>query len=173
MKQTPKQPVSMPAPGADATASGEEQAQFDQFIAFAELSIHNEDSQPGALKIIKGSPTIPEGVGRLIALLAMQYENQTGTALSEAVRSEALEDLLEEVFELVVVAGLISEDEYTTEAVEQAAETAIKNYTEFELDQGRLDENSLKQRVQGMAQTDEGQAVLNELSPEQQQQLMA
>lgn len=173
MNQTPKQPVSMPTPGADAPASGEEQAQFDQFIAFAELSIHNEDSQPMALKVIKDAAGVAEGVGRLIALLAMQYENQTGTVLSESVRSEALEDLLEEVFELAIAAGLMSENDYNTQAVELAAETAVKNYTEHELRAGRLDENSLKQRVQGMANTDEGQAVLNELSPEQQQQLMA
>lgn len=168
------QSIQMPEPDASnqGTASNEEQAQYDEFMAFAELSIHNEDSQPMALKIIKDSPSVPEGIGRLIALLAMQYENQKGP-LNEVVRSEVLEDLLEEVFELVIAAGLMTENEYTTPAMETAAETAVKNYTEHELREGRLDEGKLKQRVQSMAQAPEGKAVLDELPPEQQQQLLS
>lgn len=168
-----KQTIQMPAPDAtnQGAANAQEQGQFDEFMAFAELSIHNEDSQPMALKIIKDSPSVPEGIGRLIALLAMQYENHKGP-LNEVVRSEALEDLLEEVFELAIAAGLLAENEYSTQAVETAAETAVKNYTEHELREGRLDENTLKQRVQGMAQAPEGKAVLDELPPEQQQQLL-
>lgn len=165
----PSQAQGMNEPGVE-NASQQEQEQLDKFLAFANMSLHSEQTQPMIIKALQGAESIPVGVGRVIALLAKQFENQTQTPLSDAVQGEVLPDLLEEVFEMVEAAGLMDASEINQEAIEIATKTVVKNYTKANIDNGSINEQNINQKLEALKSTPDGQKAWQQMKDQEQGQ---
>jgi len=168
----PSQPQGMNEPGVE-NATQQEQEQLDKFLAFANMSLHSEQTQPMIIKALQGAESIPVGVGRVIALLAKQFENQTQTPLSDAVQGEVLPDLLEEVFEMVEAAGLMDASEINEEAIETATKTVVKNYTKANIDNGSINEQNINQKLEALKSTPDGQKAWQQMKDQEQAQQSA
>lgn len=140
--QQPNQPIEQD----EVPASPEEEQQLQQATDVALNMIHAEGSAGDniAAMVLKNQDVV-KGLGQAIATVVIGVEKQA--QLSEDVKLALAENVAEELVNLAIQAGAISEDEVDDEFIDKVVSHAISDYMSMKDALGELDKGALEAGV--------------------------
>lgn len=143
-----EQPAEAAAGAEDMEqASPEEQAQYEKLMENALSFIHGEQSDQLVERLAQGEPE--EAIADVaVSLVIKLYESaeQAGQKLMDSVLMAGGEDIVNEVINLGVVAGVYDFEEAEGEAVQQEAWfIALDKFGRYINQTGQFDEQGLRQ----------------------------
>jgi len=131
-------------------ASPEEQAQYEKMINNAMKTIHGKQSDQLLERLAQGEPE--EAIADVaVGLVIKLYESaeQSGSPLSEAVLMTGGEEIINEIINLGIVAGIYDFDEAEGEEIQQEAWfIALDKFGRFINQTGKIDSQGLEQGAQ-------------------------
>lgn len=127
-------------------ATEEEQAEYEKAYDVALRSLHSGEVAKNTVARVLNAETPQEGVANAVFVLIRRTEEQL-KGLSDAVKIQIGEDLVEEVLSLMVESGRMSEGEVTDEFISEVVNTIYQKYVEDAEQRGTLDTDVIEQDV--------------------------
>lgn len=140
-------------------ATPEEQAEYDKAYDVALRSLHSGKTAQNTVNRVLNGKTPQEGVANAVFVLIRRTEEQM-KGLSDAVKIQIGEDLVEGILDLMVESGRMTEGEVTDEFISEVVNTIYQKYVEDAEQRGQLDTDKIKQDV------DEGADMLGIEKPQ-------
>lgn len=127
-------------------ASDEEQAEYEKAVEFAMRSLHGGEVAKKTVARVLNAESVEKGVSEAVFVLLRRTEEEF-TGLSDAVKFELAEDLVEELLEILVETDRLSESEITDELIGDVVQNLYMRYTEDAEQRGKLDKQSIANDV--------------------------
>lgn len=140
-------------------ATQEEQAEYEQAYDVALRSLHSGKTARNTVGRVLNAKTPEEGVAKAVFVLIRRTEQQM-KGLSDAVKIQVGEDLVDEVLSLMVESDRMKQGEVTDKLIEQVVYLIYQQYTEDAEQRGKLDTDKIEQDV------NEGAEVLGVEKPQ-------
>ena len=132
-------------------ASPEEQAEYEQAYDAALRALHSGKTAKNTVNRVLNGKTPQEGVANAVFVLIRKTEEQM-KGLSDAVKIQIGEDLVDEVLSLMVETDRMSEGEITDEFISEVVNTIYQKYVEDAEQRGTLDTDKIAQDVNESAE---------------------
>lgn len=132
-------------------ASPEEQAEYEQAYDAAMRALHSGKTAKNTVNRVLNGKTPQEGVANAVFVLIRKTEEQM-KGLSDAVKIQIGEDLVDEVLSLMVETDRMSEGEITDEFISEVVNTIYQKYVEDAEQRGTLDTDKIAQDVNESAE---------------------
>lgn len=117
-------------------ASPEEQAQYEQLLEVALTSVHDDQTGDLIFQMVTESDSIPRGIARAVVTILERLSVDTNGALMDSVRLELGEDLVEEIVDLLIRSGRLTEADVTDEFIENVVNLAYEEASKLKDMQG-------------------------------------
>lgn len=142
----------LPEPGEQASAM--EQAQYDELMSTFMGSLHSEQMRDKVLERLRTADNVSLVVGEMASQIfaaAEQQITQQGGRIEDAVRMEAGEDLILEIVQIAVVAGIVPDDEGAIGTVMAGAVDVLASRMGNEMrEAGQVDPQKMKAELPGL-----------------------
>lgn len=132
-------------------ATPEEQAEYEKAYDIALRALHSGKTAQNTVNRVLNAKTPQEGVANAVFVLIRRTEEQM-KGLSDAVKIQIGEDLVEGVLDLMVESGRMLESEVTDEFISEVVNTIYQKYVEDAEQRGKLDTDKIKQDVDESAE---------------------
>lgn len=127
-------------------ATPEEQAEYEQAYDTALRALHSGKTAKNTVNRVLNGKTPQEGVANAVFVLIRRTEQQM-KGLSDAVKIQIGEDLVEDILDLMVESGRMTEGEITDEFVSEVVNNIYQQYVEDAEQRGVLDTDKIEQDV--------------------------
>jgi polyhydroxyalkanoate synthesis regulator phasin len=127
-------------------ATPEEQAEYEQAADVALRALHSGKTAKNTVNRVLNGKTPQEGVANAVFVLIRRTEEQM-KGLSDAVKIQIGEDLVEEVLDLMVESGRMTEGEVTDEFISEVVNNIYQTYVEDAEQRGSLDTDKISEDV--------------------------
>lgn len=132
-------------------ASPEEQAEYEQAYEVAVRALHTGKTAKNTVSRVLNGETPAKGVAEAVFVLIRRTEEQL-KGLSDAVKIQIGEDLVEEVLDLMIESGRMNESEVNDQLIEEVVTTIYQKYVEDAEKRGTLDTDKIAQDVNESAE---------------------
>lgn len=132
-------------------ASPEEQAEYEKAYDAAMRALHSGKTAKNTVNRVLSAETPQEGVASAVFVLIRRTEEQM-KGLSDAVKIQIGEDLVEGVLDLMIESGRMTEGEVTDEFISEVVNTVYQQYVEDAEQRGTLDTDKIAQDVNESAE---------------------
>jgi len=128
-------------------ATPEEEAQYEEAFDFALRSLHSGEVAKNTVARVLNAQTPVKGIAEAVFVLVRRTEVQLD-GIDDSVKIQIAEDLLEEILELMVESGRMTEGEITDEMIEQITIELYQTYAKDAEQRGTLDEDKIREDVE-------------------------
>lgn len=127
-------------------ATEEEQAEYEKAYDIALRSLHSGKTAKNTVGRVLNAESPVKGVANAVFVLIRRTEQQM-KGLSDAVKIQIGEDLVEDILDLMVESGRMTEGEITDEFVSEVVNNIYQQYVEDAEQRGVLDTDKIEQDV--------------------------
>jgi NTP pyrophosphatase (non-canonical NTP hydrolase) len=140
LQQNPKRPspqaASIEADEDGQSATPEEEGERQELFAMAATLIHGEKTSDAIYRIMEAAPDPMQGLAMAAATVLVKVEGEVGE-VSDAVKMQLGEDILEELLDLALAGGIVDESQLDDAAGDRLAAQVMKAYTKMREQSGR------------------------------------
>lgn len=127
-------------------ATEEEQAEYEKAYEVAMMGLHGEGTAKTIAQKVLNARTPAEGIAEAVFLLIRRTEVQS-KGLSDAVKIQISQDLVEEVIDLMIESGRMSEGDITDAMMEEIVTKLYQRYASDAEQRGALDLAKVREDV--------------------------